>query len=33
MLQGGFLAITVVVTFCNLVADLLYYELDPRIST
>lgn len=33
MLQGGFLAITVVVTLCNLVADLLYFELDPRITT
>jgi len=33
MLQGGFLAITIVVTLCNLVADLLYFELDPRITT
>lgn len=33
MLQGGFLAITIVVTFFNLVADLLYFELDPRITT
>lgn len=32
MLQGGFLAITIVVTFCNLVADLLYFYLDPRIT-
>jgi ABC-type dipeptide/oligopeptide/nickel transport system permease component len=32
MLQGGFLAITVVVTLCNLIADILYFELDPRIT-
>jgi ABC-type dipeptide/oligopeptide/nickel transport system permease component len=33
MLQGGFLAITVVVTVFNLVADLLYFKLDPRITS
>jgi len=33
MLQGGFLAITVVVITFNLVADLIYYKLDPRITT
>lgn len=32
MLQGGFLAITVVVTLCNLVADLLHFLLDPRVT-
>lgn len=32
MLQGGFLAITIVVTLCNLIADLLYFKLDPRIT-
>ncbi len=31
MLQGGFLAVAVVVTLCNLVADLLYVRLDPRV--
>ncbi|WP_307419066.1 MULTISPECIES: ABC transporter permease [unclassified Mesorhizobium] len=33
MLQGGFLAITVVVITFNLIADLIYYKLDPRITT
>jgi ABC-type dipeptide/oligopeptide/nickel transport system permease component len=33
MLQGGFLAITVVVITFNLLADLIYYKLDPRITT
>lgn len=33
MLQGGFLFITIVVIAFNLVADLLYYKLDPRITT
>lgn len=32
MLQGGFLAITVVVITFNLLADLIYYKLDPRIT-
>ena len=32
MLQGGFLAITVVVTFFNLIADLLHFYLDPRVT-
>jgi ABC-type dipeptide/oligopeptide/nickel transport system permease component len=32
MLQGAFLILTVSVVFCNLVADLLYFKLDPRIS-
>ncbi|KGF68927.1 hypothetical protein LL06_13745 [Hoeflea sp. BAL378] len=31
MLQGGFLAITVVVTMLNLTADLLHFVLDPRV--
>jgi peptide/nickel transport system permease protein len=33
MLQGAFLLLTVSVVFCNLVADLLYFKLDPRITT
>lgn len=33
MLQGGFLFITIVVIAFNLAADLLYYKLDPRITT
>ena len=32
MLQGGFLLLTVSVVFFNLVADLLYFKLDPRIT-
>jgi ABC-type dipeptide/oligopeptide/nickel transport system permease component len=32
MLQGGFLVITVVVVVLNLLADLLYFSLDPRIT-
>jgi ABC-type dipeptide/oligopeptide/nickel transport systems, permease components len=32
MLQGAFLVLTVSVIFCNLVADLLYFRLDPRIT-
>jgi peptide/nickel transport system permease protein len=32
MLQGAFLFLTVSVVFFNLVADLLYYRLDPRIT-
>jgi ABC-type dipeptide/oligopeptide/nickel transport system permease component len=31
MMQGGFLLITISVVFCNLLADLLYFRLDPRI--
>lgn len=31
MLQGGFLAITVVVTLLNLAADVLHFVLDPRV--
>jgi len=33
MLQGAFLILTVSVVFFNLVADLLYFTLDPRITT
>jgi peptide/nickel transport system permease protein len=33
MLQGAFLLLTVSVVVCNLVADLLYFKLDPRITT
>jgi ABC-type dipeptide/oligopeptide/nickel transport system permease component len=33
MLQGAFLVLTLVVVFFNLVADLLYFRLDPRITT
>jgi ABC-type dipeptide/oligopeptide/nickel transport system permease component len=32
MLQGGFLLLTVSVVVFNLVADLLYFKLDPRIT-
>jgi ABC-type dipeptide/oligopeptide/nickel transport system permease component len=32
MLQGTFLILTVSVVLCNLVADLIYFRLDPRIS-
>jgi peptide/nickel transport system permease protein len=32
MLQGAFLFLTISVVFFNLVADLLYYKLDPRIT-
>ena len=32
MLQGAFLVLTVSVIFFNLVADLLYFKLDPRIT-
>jgi ABC-type dipeptide/oligopeptide/nickel transport system permease component len=31
MMQGGFLLITISVVLCNLIADLLYFKLDPRI--
>jgi ABC-type dipeptide/oligopeptide/nickel transport system permease component len=33
MLQGGFLLLTISVVFFNLVADLIYFKLDPRITT
>jgi ABC-type dipeptide/oligopeptide/nickel transport system permease component len=33
MLQGAFLILTISVVFFNLVADLLYFKLDPRITT
>jgi ABC-type dipeptide/oligopeptide/nickel transport system permease component len=33
MLQGSFLLLTVSVVFFNLVADLIYFKLDPRITT
>jgi ABC-type dipeptide/oligopeptide/nickel transport system permease component len=33
MLQGAFLILTVSVVLFNLVADLLYFKLDPRITT
>src|SRR5437899_92816 len=32
MLQGAFLLLTISVVFFNLVADLLYFRLDPRIT-
>jgi peptide/nickel transport system permease protein len=32
MLQGAFLLLTISVVFFNLIADLLYYKLDPRIT-
>ena len=32
MLQGAFLVLTVSVVFFNLIADLLYFKLDPRIT-
>jgi ABC-type dipeptide/oligopeptide/nickel transport system permease component len=32
MLQGAFLLLTVSVVFFNLVADLIYFKLDPRIT-
>ena len=31
MLQGAFLVLTVSVIFCNLIADIVYFKLDPRI--
>jgi ABC-type dipeptide/oligopeptide/nickel transport system permease component len=33
MLQGAFLVLTLSVVFFNLVADLVYFKLDPRITT
>jgi peptide/nickel transport system permease protein len=32
-LQGAFLLLTIAVVLCNLIADLLYFRLDPRITT
>jgi peptide/nickel transport system permease protein len=32
MLQGAFLLLTISVVVCNLIADLLYFRLDPRIT-
>jgi peptide/nickel transport system permease protein len=32
MLQGAFLLLTISVVVCNLVADLIYFKLDPRIT-
>ena len=32
MLQGAFLVLTLSVVFFNLLADLLYFQLDPRIT-
>jgi peptide/nickel transport system permease protein len=32
MLEGAFLVLTISVIFFNLVADLLYFRLDPRIT-
>jgi len=31
-LQGAFLVLTIAVVLCNLIADLLYFKLDPRIT-
>jgi peptide/nickel transport system permease protein len=33
MLQGAFLLLTISVVVCNLIADLLYFKLDPRVTT
>jgi ABC-type dipeptide/oligopeptide/nickel transport system permease component len=33
MLQGGFLVLTLSVVFFNFVADILYFKLDPRITS
>jgi ABC-type dipeptide/oligopeptide/nickel transport system permease component len=33
MLQGAFLLLTIAVILCNLIADLLYFKLDPRVTT
>jgi peptide/nickel transport system permease protein len=32
VLQGIFLLLTVAVIACNLIADLLYFRLDPRLQ-
>ena len=33
ILQGAFLLLTITVILFNLIADLLYFKLDPRITT
>jgi ABC-type dipeptide/oligopeptide/nickel transport system permease component len=33
VLQGIFLLLTIAVIFCNFVADLLYFKLDPRVTS
>lgn len=33
VLQGAFLLLTLSVVLCNLVADLLYFKLDPRVAS
>jgi ABC-type dipeptide/oligopeptide/nickel transport system permease component len=33
VLQAAFLLLALAVIFCNLVADLLYFKLDPRVTT
>ncbi|MBA2366179.1 MAG: ABC transporter permease, partial [Actinobacteria bacterium] len=33
VLQGAFLLLTLTVIFFNFVADLLYFKLDPRVTT
>ena len=33
VLQGAFLLLTLSVIFFNFVADLLYFRLDPRVTT
>jgi peptide/nickel transport system permease protein len=32
VLQGAFLLLTLSVIFFNLIADLLYFKLDPRVQ-
>jgi ABC-type dipeptide/oligopeptide/nickel transport system permease component len=32
MLQGAFLLLTISVVVCNMIADLLYVKLDPRVT-
>jgi ABC-type dipeptide/oligopeptide/nickel transport system permease component len=32
-LQGAFLALTLAVILFNFIADLLYFKLDPRVTT
>jgi peptide/nickel transport system permease protein len=33
VLQGAFLLLTLTVIFFNFVADLLYFKLDPRVTS
>ena len=33
MLQGIFLLLTLSVIFANFIADLIYFKLDPRVTT